>query len=99
MFLHVQTFSDAILTFSENPDGSGSNFEIHLGVNGFDSCIYENQIQLDCYQNSISLNPNRLERIYMSWVDGNAYVFHDIPVIYRRLSNSFPVRFFGVKTR
>lgn len=96
----IQTSSDAIVTFSNNPDGLGSNFEIRLGVDGNSrSELFENGILQSSRSTPGVLNAGRMENFEITWVNGLLIVTHGTPILVYIRNDLFPVRFIGVRTK
>lgn len=98
--VQVQTTSDAIIRFASRPDGSGSNFEVQIGVDGnMRTCIYESDIQRTCTSTPGILSPSQMRSFTITWGGGFVLVTHGPPILVFILANPFRVRFVGVGTR
>lgn len=95
----IQASSDAIIRFSSEPDGSGSNFEVRLGVEGnMESCIFESDVRRTCSTTPGLLNISQMRTFNISWNGGSVFVVHENPILFHFLSYPFAVRFVGVGT-
>lgn len=102
MNVQIQAFSDAIIRFSSNPDGSGSNFEVKIGDNGnMQTCIYENDVRGICTATPGILSPIEFRSLEINWFNEMVYVLMDGSTLMppHMLVTSFKVRFVGVGTR
>lgn len=100
MNVQIQAFSGAIIRFSSNPDGSGSNFEVQLGIEGnMRSCIFENGVARTCASTPGLLSAGEMRSFRITWSGGLLIVTHGNPIMLHMLASPFRVRFYGVGTR
>jgi hypothetical protein len=98
--LSVESFGDARVTFSTEPDGTGQNFEVRFGVEGNTrSELYVNGVLIQSVSTPGILRPGFFVDFNISWVGGIIFVTQQNTIFIHQLTNPIAYRFIGTTTK